>query len=89
MGNLVVHSVPQAQTGIATAVNMIARSIGGALGAQLAAAILTSSTIARGFPAEAGYSKAFAASGAAALIAWVAAVKVPRELRAASRAAVA
>jgi MFS family permease len=89
MGNLVVHSVPQAQTGIATAINMIARSIGGALGAQLAAAILTGSTTARGFPAERGYSTAFAVSGAAALIAWAAAVMVPRELRAASRAAVA
>jgi EmrB/QacA subfamily drug resistance transporter len=83
MGNLVVHSVPQAQTGIATAINMIARSIGGAIGAQLAAAILTSSTVARGFPAETGYSTAFAVSGAAAVIAWLAAVVVPRELRAA------
>ena len=89
MGNLVVHSVPQAQTGIATAINMIARSIGGAVGAQLAAAILTGSTITRGFPAEGGYSTAFVVSGAAALVAWLAAVVVPRQVRVARRAAVA
>jgi MFS family permease len=81
LGNLVVHSVPQAQTGIATAINMISRSIGGAVGAQVAAAILTASTGTGGLPTDGGYSTAFAVSGAAAVVAWLAAVVVPRQLR--------
>ena len=41
MANLIVEAVPQHQTGVATGMNTIMRSIGGALGAQIAAAIVT------------------------------------------------
>jgi EmrB/QacA subfamily drug resistance transporter len=85
MANLVVHAVPQAQTGIATAINMIARSIGGAVGAQVAAAVLTGSKLASGLPSESGYSTAFVLSGAAALAALLAATVVPRRLRVTAR----
>jgi len=78
LGHLVVYSVPQAQTGIATAINMIARSIGGAVGAQVAAVILTSSKLTSGFPTESAYSAAFLLCAAAALLAWIAAAVVPR-----------
>ena len=40
MANLVVEAVRQDQTGVATGINTIARSIGGAVGAQVAAALL-------------------------------------------------
>jgi len=89
MGNVVVHAVPQRQTGIATALNMIARSIGGAVGAQAAAAILTASAVTGRLPAESGYSDAFLLSAGAALIAWAGAVAIPRRSRAASRAVAA
>ena len=77
LGTIVVQAVPQAQTGIVTAINTIARSSGGAVGAQVAATVLTGSRLASGFPAEAGYSTAFALSGAAALLAWLAAAITP------------
>ncbi|HXS64900.1 MAG TPA: hypothetical protein VN767_18760 [Streptosporangiaceae bacterium] len=42
--NQVVSAVPAARTGSATAVNTVVRNAGGALGGQLAAAIIVSST---------------------------------------------
>jgi MFS family permease len=89
MATLVVQAVPQRQTGIATAVNMILRSVGGAIGAQAAAAILTGSAAAGGFPAESGYSAAFLMCAGAGVIAWLAAVAVPRPQRALADAALA
>jgi predicted MFS family arabinose efflux permease len=54
--NLVVAAVPAARTGSATAVNTVVRNAGGALGGQLAAAIIVSSAVADGgIPAASGY----------------------------------
>jgi EmrB/QacA subfamily drug resistance transporter len=83
MATLVVRAVPQDQTGIATAINMILRSIGGAIGAQLAASILTGSAAAGHLPSERGYSAAFLMCAGAAIVAWLAAAVVPRPSRAA------
>ncbi len=46
MANLVVESVPREEVGVATGINTIMRSLGGALGAQLVARLLTGKTIA-------------------------------------------
>ena len=46
MANLVVESVPRDEVGVATGINTIMRSLGGALGAQLVASLLTGKTIA-------------------------------------------
>jgi EmrB/QacA subfamily drug resistance transporter len=89
MATLVVQAVPQRQTGIATAINMILRSVGGAIGAQAAAAILTGSAGAGSFPAESGYSAAFLMCAGAGLVAWLAAVAVPRPRHPVPDAAVA
>ena len=78
MATLVVQAVPQRQTGIATAINMISRSVGGAIGAQVAAAILAGSAAAGKAPAESGYSAAFLMCAGAGVVAWLAAVAVPR-----------
>jgi EmrB/QacA subfamily drug resistance transporter len=54
--NQVVSAVPAARTGSATAVNTVIRNIGGAIGAQLAAAIIVSSAHpGTGAPAASGY----------------------------------
>jgi MFS family permease len=54
--NQVVSAVPSARTGSATAVNTVVRNTGGALGGQLAAAIIVSSVHAgAGAPAASGY----------------------------------
>ena len=41
MGNLVVEAVPPDVTGVASAINAIMRTIGGAVGAQVSAAIVS------------------------------------------------
>src|SRR5919201_4797030 len=48
MANLVVEAVPQEQTGVASAINSIMRTIGGAVGAQAAPAPVTAHPLARG-----------------------------------------
>ena len=69
MANLVVEAVPQEQTGSATAVNSIMRTIGGAIGAQVAAALVAADVLASGLPAESGFTSAFLMSGVGALVA--------------------
>jgi len=81
--NQVVSAVPAARTGSATAVNTVVRNAGGALGAQLAAAIIVSSAQAgTGAPAASGYIGALilcaAATCAGALVACATPRKNPR-----------
>lgn len=59
--NLIVRSVPAAQTGIATGMNSNIRTIGGALGTTVFASIVASSVPAGSpLPTEGGYVAAFA-----------------------------
>jgi sugar phosphate permease len=60
LANLIVESVPRDQTGVATGMNTIVRTIGGAIGAQIAVSILASHTLASGYPTESGYTITFA-----------------------------
>jgi EmrB/QacA subfamily drug resistance transporter len=78
MANLVVENVPQDATGVASGINAIVRSIGGAVGAQVAAALLTASAGAGGVPAESGFEGAFLMSAIGGLIALAATMLVPR-----------
>jgi len=60
MADLIVEAVPQTQTGEATGMNTIMRTVGGAFGAQIAAAIVTSHVDAgTRYPAESGFTAAF------------------------------
>jgi EmrB/QacA subfamily drug resistance transporter len=82
MANIVVESVPREEVGVATGINTIMRTLGGALGAQLVATLLTSETIGRSaIPAEAAYTDAFIAAAVAAALATVAALAIPRARR--------
>ena len=82
MANLVVEAVRQDQTGVATGINTIMRSIGGSVGAQVAAAMLAGHVILGGrFPAESGFTEAFAMSAVAAVVALVATSMIPRPRR--------
>jgi EmrB/QacA subfamily drug resistance transporter len=78
MANLIVEAVPQAQTGEATGMNTIMRTVGGAFGAQIAAAIIAGSVSAgSAYPAEEGYTEAFLISTAALCLALLAAFLIP------------
>lgn len=82
MANLVVAAVRQDQTGVATGINTIMRSIGGSIGAQIAAAMLAGNQILGGrYPAENGFTDAFAMSAVAALIALAVTLIIPRPRR--------
>src|SRR3954454_22166310 len=82
MANLVVESVPRNEVGVATGINTIMRSLGGALGAQLVASLLTGKTIAGSpIPAEAAYTDAFIVAAVAAGLAMVAALAIPHPRR--------
>lgn len=78
MANLVVESVPREEVGVATGINTIMRSLGGALGAQLVATLLTSKTLPNSvIPAEAAFTDAFAVAAIAAALAMLAALAIP------------
>jgi EmrB/QacA subfamily drug resistance transporter len=78
MANLVVASVPPDEVGIATGINTIMRTLGGALGAELVATLLTAKTIAgTPIPSESAYTLAFAVAAVASLLAMVAALAIP------------
>jgi hypothetical protein len=78
--NQVVSAVPAARTGSATAVNTVVRNAGGALGGQLAAAIIVSSaTIGTGAPAASGYIGALVLCAAATCAGAFVACATPRK----------
>ena len=78
MANLIVEAVSPTQTGIATGMNTIARTVGGALGTTIAASIIDASITSSGLPSESGFTIAFALCAVALLIGVVAALLVPR-----------
>ncbi len=75
MAILIVVAVPQADVGIATGINTITRTVGGAFGAAAATAILAADTVGR-FPTDGAYTVAFAASAGGGLLALGAALLV-------------
>ena len=78
MANLVVQSVDAGDVGIATGINTITRTIGGAFGASVVAAVLASETIAgTPLPAEGAYETAFLISLGGAALALLASLWVP------------
>jgi EmrB/QacA subfamily drug resistance transporter len=82
MANLVVESVPSDEVGVATGINTIMRTLGGALGAQLVASLLTGKTIAgTPIPAEAAYTDAFIVAAVAAVLAMLCALTIPQKRR--------
>jgi len=58
LGNLIVQAVPAHQTGAASGMNTVLRTLGGALGGQIAATFVVASTV-RGLPGLPGFTKTF------------------------------
>ena len=61
LGNLIVQAVPPQQTGVASGMNTVLRTLGGALGGQIAATFVAASTL-RGLPALTGFTTTFGMS---------------------------
>ena len=59
LGNLIVQAVPREQTGVASGVNTVMRTLGGALGGQLSATFIASNIAAAGLPTVTGFTESF------------------------------
>jgi EmrB/QacA subfamily drug resistance transporter len=81
MTNLIVEAVEQDQTGVATGMNAVVRTIGGAVGGQVVATFLAASVLVSGYPAESGYTWSFAVMATALGVGVVAALAVPGGVR--------
>lgn len=89
MANLIVVAVPADQTGVATGVNTVMRTIGGALGSQIIASILTANVIvASGLPAEHGFTIAFWLAAGVLAVGVLASLAIPGRSRAEAEPAV-
>jgi EmrB/QacA subfamily drug resistance transporter len=81
MSNAIIESVPAAQTGEASSVNTIARTIGSSLGTAVVAAVISSNTTAQGLPTDNAFTLGFWACACVAVLAVLAAVALPSARR--------
>jgi EmrB/QacA subfamily drug resistance transporter len=82
MANLIVGLVDPSEVGIATGINAIMRTVGGAFGSAAVSALLTADTIgSTGLPTEHAFTEAFAASAGLSVLALAAALWIPRRRR--------
>jgi MFS family permease len=88
MINLIVQSVPPAQTGVASGMNANIRTIGASIGTAVVSSIVTAHIGPAGYPAESGYTTSFLLLAVVGLAATALAVLVPAA-RAARRTMVA
>ena len=77
MVNLIIENVGPAETGVATGVNTLIRSVGGAFGGSVVASILAAETVG-GSPTERGFTLAFGACAAALVIGIAVALLIPQ-----------
>jgi MFS family permease len=84
LGNLIVQAVPPTQTGVASGMNTVMRTLGGALGGQLTATFIADNT-SHGLPTVTGFTNSFVLATAFLIVGVVAAALVPgRQARTAS-----
>ena len=77
LGNLIVQAVPPTQTGIASGMNTVMRTLGGALGGQLSATFIADHTAASGLPTVTGFTLSFIMAAAFLAFGVVAGLLVP------------
>ncbi|GAA2245835.1 hypothetical protein GCM10010401_19110 [Rarobacter faecitabidus] len=75
--NAVVQAVPETQTGEASSVNAIARTIGGSIGTAVISGVIAAHVSAQGIPQDAGFTNGFWIAAVVALIAIVGAIAAP------------
>jgi EmrB/QacA subfamily drug resistance transporter len=86
MVNLVIESVGSGQTGIATGMNILMRTVGGAVGTQVAASVLAATLAADGTQTHRGFEIAFGIGAVMLALATLAAFAAPRGSRGGARA---
>jgi MFS family permease len=78
LGNLVVQAVPFTQTGVASGMNTVMRTLGGALGGQLSATLISDNT-AHGLPTVTGFVDTYLMATVFLLVCMLAGTLVPRQ----------
>ena len=78
LGNLIVEAVPVTQTGVASGMNTVMRTLGGALGAQIAATLVADHLTRTGAPAVGGFTLAFAFCAGSLVVGVAASLAIPR-----------
>jgi EmrB/QacA subfamily drug resistance transporter len=78
MANLIIESVGPGQTGVATGMNTVTRTIGGAFGGAATASIIADTIGRTSYPSANGYTAAFALCGSALAIGVVVGLLIPR-----------
>jgi MFS family permease len=78
LATLVVENADPSQTGVASGMNNVLRTVGGAFGGQIAATILASDVLPGGLPSEDAFVIAFVMCGVATLAAFGATFAIPR-----------
>jgi MFS family permease len=76
LGNLVVQAVPAKQTGVASGMNTVMRTLGGALGGQLSATFIVDNT-AHGLPTVTGFEETFIMATVFLVVCMLSALLVP------------
>ncbi len=76
LGNLIVQAVPPYQTGVASGMNTVMRTLGGALGGQIAATLIVENTV-HGTATVTGFTDAFALAAVFLVICMFAAFLIP------------
>jgi MFS family permease len=79
LGNLIVQAVPSHQTGVASGMNTVMRTLGGALGGQLSATFIADNT-SHGLPTVTGFNDTFVMATAFLIACLAAGALVPRSL---------
>jgi MFS family permease len=78
MVNLIIENVGPAQTGVATGMNALTRTVGGAFGGSIVASILAGTVGAAAYPSAHGYTVAFAVCASALLLGIVVGLMIPQ-----------
>ena len=79
LGNLIVQAVPSHQTGVASGVNTVMRTLGGALGGQLSATFIAGH-MSGGLPTVTGFTETFLMATGFLVLCFLAGLLVPRAL---------
>ena len=77
MANLIVQSVRSNEVGVATGLNTVIRTVGGAFGSAIATTVLAANAGSTGSPSAEGYITGFVIAAAAAVLATITALMVP------------
>jgi MFS family permease len=77
MSNAIIESVPATQTGEATSVNSIVRTIGGSIGSAAVAAVIAAGLTPQGLPTDQSFTTGFWACAGVAALAVLASLALP------------